>query len=209
MTHPRTLARTAIRDHNAIQKDCELALLVALVMDLEPQVVVEIGAFDGGTLWIWCQLAGLVVAVDRPPVGYKTETKVNTLGCPVVCGDSHDPQTKARLLEVLDGRPVDFLFIDGDHTFDGVKQDYEMYSPLVRPGGVVAFHDVRGHPSFQFVEVDRFWASLDGDKETFISWPHNWGGIGVLRIPDDPEAAVAERRERLEMYHRQQEASYR
>jgi hypothetical protein len=30
---------------------------------------------------------------------------------------------------------VDFLFIDGDHTYEGVKKDFEMYSPLVRREG--------------------------------------------------------------------------
>jgi len=36
----------------------------------------------------------------------------------------------------------DFLFIDGDHTYEGVEGDFEMYSPLVRRGGIIAFHDI-------------------------------------------------------------------
>lgn len=35
--------------------------------------------------------------------------------------------------------PIDFLFIDGDHSFDGVKNDFEKYSPLVN--GTIVFHD--------------------------------------------------------------------
>jgi len=47
------------------------------------------------------------------------------------------------------------LFPDGDHSYEGVKRDFEMYSPLVRPGGIIAFHDT------VFMDgVRRFWAEL-------------------------------------------------
>lgn len=36
---------------------------------------------------------------------------------------------------------VDFIFIDGDHSFDGLRGDWEVWSPLVAPGGIVALHD--------------------------------------------------------------------
>jgi hypothetical protein len=38
---------------------------------------------------------------------------------------------------------VDFLFIDGDHTYDAVRQDYELYFPKIRKGGLIFFHDSR------------------------------------------------------------------
>lgn len=41
----------------------------------------------------------------------------------------------------LDSGPVDFVFIDGDHTFDGLREDWEAWSPLVCEGGIVALHD--------------------------------------------------------------------
>lgn len=37
--------------------------------------------------------------------------------------------------------PVDFVFIDGDHTFDGLRGDWEAWSGLVAEGGIVALHD--------------------------------------------------------------------
>ncbi len=36
---------------------------------------------------------------------------------------------------------IDFLFIDGDHNYEGVKKDWELYSPLLKSGSVIAFHD--------------------------------------------------------------------
>jgi predicted O-methyltransferase YrrM len=41
-------------------------------------------------------------------------------------------------------RPLDFLFIDGDHSYANVLGDYEAWSPKLKPGGVLAFHDY--HP---------------------------------------------------------------
>jgi hypothetical protein len=37
--------------------------------------------------------------------------------------------------------PIDVLFIDGDHTYEGVKDDWDNFSPFIKPGGVVYFHD--------------------------------------------------------------------
>jgi predicted O-methyltransferase YrrM len=37
--------------------------------------------------------------------------------------------------------PIKLLFIDGDHAYESVKQDYELWSPLVVTGGWVIFHD--------------------------------------------------------------------
>ena len=39
--------------------------------------------------------------------------------------------------------PVDFVFIDGDHSEEGLLADWEAWSPLVEPGGIVALHDSR------------------------------------------------------------------
>jgi predicted O-methyltransferase YrrM len=61
-----------------------------------------------------------------------------------VHGDSHEAEMLHRLCGALDHRPIDLLFIDGDHTYDGVRSDYSMYSPLVRRGGLIAFHDIAG-----------------------------------------------------------------
>lgn len=38
-------------------------------------------------------------------------------------------------------RQYDYLLIDGDHSYDGVARDFELYGPLVKPGGIVVFDD--------------------------------------------------------------------
>jgi predicted O-methyltransferase YrrM len=43
--------------------------------------------------------------------------------------------------------PVDFVFIDADHTWEGLRADWTGWSPLVRVGGVIALHDSRSSPT--------------------------------------------------------------
>lgn len=39
-------------------------------------------------------------------------------------------------------KPIEFLFIDGDHEYEAVEKDFLLYSPHVINGGVIAFHDI-------------------------------------------------------------------
>lgn len=41
---------------------------------------------------------------------------------------------------------VDFIFIDGDHSWSGIEADWTGWLPLVAPGGVIALHDSRSYP---------------------------------------------------------------
>lgn len=59
----------------------------------------------------------------------------------LVKGDSRNASVYLNVVGELEGRPVDLLFIDGDHDFAGVESDFLMYSRLVRPGGFLVFDD--------------------------------------------------------------------
>jgi predicted O-methyltransferase YrrM len=37
--------------------------------------------------------------------------------------------------------PIDLIFIDGDHSYEGVKRDWELFLPFINPFGIVIFHD--------------------------------------------------------------------
>ena len=41
----------------------------------------------------------------------------------------------------IETQPIDFMFIDGDHSYEGIKTDWTLWSPLVKTGGIVALHD--------------------------------------------------------------------
>ena len=97
--------------------------------------------------------------------------------------DSHKIDTLNEIRSILKGQKLDFLFIDGDHTYTGVKKDFEMYSPLVREGGIIAFHDIVESKFDKKIEVSKFWNEIKSNYEyrEIISEPNQDGaGIGVI-----------------------------
>ncbi|MEM4488736.1 MAG: class I SAM-dependent methyltransferase [Desulfurococcaceae archaeon] len=103
----------------------------------------------------------------------------------LIRADSHDPKTLEFVKRILGNGKLDFLFIDGDHTYEGVKRDFEMYSPLVRKGGIIAFHDIVEHPPETGCEVSRFWNEIKHSYnylEIVKSWDQKWAGIGVIYV---------------------------
>jgi predicted O-methyltransferase YrrM len=205
----RELAAEAIR-RDAFQKVTELESLLALIRDRRPRTVVEIGTHRGGTLFALCQVAdpaALVVSIDLPKGlfggGYSRQDakRFQEFARPdqqlmTLRRNSHSRRTVRRLKKLLQGRPIDFLMIDGDHRYDGVKRDWEIYEPMVASGGLIAFHDILEHPDQPLSQVDRFWGEIAPERRTveFIEpahdWGHGkWGGIGVV-FKDDAQASA-------------------
>jgi hypothetical protein len=60
---------------------------------------------------------------------------------------------------VIEGT-VELVHIDGDHRYECVKRDFELWSPKVAPGGCILFHDVAA-----IADVQRFFSELPGRKE--------------------------------------------
>jgi predicted O-methyltransferase YrrM len=179
------IADTAIANR-AVQKPRELAEFLSLLIGLDPQVIVEIGVHMGGTLYAWCQIAPFVFGIDE---SWRPSAK--NWGATIVVGDSHQWGTRAELGKALDGKWIDCLYIDGDHTYGGVRRDYEMYAPLVRRGGLIAFHDISpilpGQINTEDIRVKRFWDEIKDESavEIIDAEDHLRGhiagfGIGVL-----------------------------
>lgn len=188
----------------AAQKVAELSWAIQVVRKHEPKTVLEIGTMKGGTLAAWCECAAddaLIVSVDLPGGewggGYTDADVDRLLGYAIkdqkillIRGDSHNDEIRVDVERALDLWPVDFLFIDGDHTYEGVKQDFNDYAPLVAKGGLIGFHDIAHHPAVPRCEVERFWEEIKGDYEHWEKkvdgdergWGP-WAGIGILRIP--------------------------
>lgn len=52
--------------------------------------------------------------------------------------------------------PIDFLFIDGDHSWAGLERDWQDWTPHLVPGGLVALHDSRLLPDREVYDSVRF-----------------------------------------------------
>lgn len=177
------------------QERNEIIQLAKFVYKLQPKVVVEIGTKFGGTFMIWNQIStGIKISVDLVEGMHGGITKVDTYkrnklfkqlygsSCIFIEGNSHDTSTFDLLVKTLNGQKIDFLFIDGDHTYEGVKEDYETYSPLVSENGYIGFHDINDTQRHRDrnVYVGKLWNELVGEKIEF-NVNADWAGIGVIK----------------------------
>lgn len=71
---------------------------------------------------------------------YNNNSKIN-----LIQGNSYFNETENIFKEELSNNELDLLFIDGDHTLDGVKNDFERYSKYVKKEGYIIFDDYH-HP---------------------------------------------------------------
>lgn len=185
------------------QNSFEIEELYKIICQMEPRAVLEIGTARGGTLYLWAQASradALILSVDLPGGKFggaypaeripfykafaRNDQKIHLLR-----KNSHAAETLETVKRYLVHQPVDFAFIDGDHTYEGVKSDFYLYSPLVRKGGIIAFHDILARPDVRDIEVHRFWNEIKNSyaSEEIIG-PDGSGkkvGIGLLHV-DEP-----------------------
>lgn len=192
MTWPLRIAEEAVAEQGSMQKPAELAALLGIVRALDPLTIWEIGTATGGTLWALSRVPGrsrLFVSIDLPDGPYGgdqcvAEERLHELvrphGLKVIRGDSRTVEIPKRYPQLL--------IIDGDHSQSGVYADWERYSPLVTPGGIIALHDILEHPTVSGVDVRLVW------EEIVALEPHTveivdcrpaahggqWGGWGVV-----------------------------
>lgn len=81
-----------------------------------------------------------------------------------VVGDTNLITTAAEVQELLAGRKVDVLFIDGDHMEQTVRRDFKNYSPFVRPGGLIIMHDTQEQRVD--LEVWKVWPEIRANHNT-------------------------------------------
>ena len=128
----------------------EAAFLFRLARDVRRGPVVEIGRFKGGSTLImssalpdgvelWSYDAHVALRPDMPGSLLDAELRgaLERFGLDskvkLLVGDSKtaDPPPD----------PIELLFIDGDHTYEGARSDFERWGTFVAPGGRVLFHD--------------------------------------------------------------------
>lgn len=184
----------------ANQKWSELSRLIRLVQPLRPKWVLEIGVCSGGTLALWSRLAhpsAHLIGID-PGINSEAERRIRAAmtasqTLDLIRCDSHSDSAVQEVASILLGNPLDFLFIDGDHSYTGVRQDWQAYSRFVRPGGLIAFHDIVPDHALRFGihtehdagGVHEFWREIKSSfsYREFVEDPSQNGyGIGVITV---------------------------
>jgi cephalosporin hydroxylase len=175
--------------------------------------ILEIGTFRGGTALLWAHIVansgnGKVYCVDnnfklggfiedgkiyKRQIYNEPEYSRYAKRIIEIEGNSHLPDFVEHVKSIVS--EVSMLFIDGDHSYNGVKLDFYNYKDLVMNKGFVIFHDIVSseylHDDGCFVDVFwneikhkyKSWEFIDGNSYKYA--PSNSMGIGVIQIEED------------------------
>jgi predicted O-methyltransferase YrrM len=174
----------------------EIVSFLDLLSQRPPSTVLEVGTDKGGTFFLLTRVAApdaLLLTMDLPAAQsneypawreflYRAFARERQR-IELLREDSHAPPTLEKMRRLLGNRGLDLLFIDGDHSYEGVKKDFEMYSALVTSGGIIAFHDIVPGPEVNVGGVPRFWNEIKQTRRSleFVKdWNQRGWGIGVL-----------------------------
>jgi len=136
-------------DFKTDQKRNEIIPLLKLLAVRKPRFICEIGTSFGGTLFQLARIShdqARLISIDcgsslvRSRVHARMANKSQRIFC--LRSDSRAPETIQQVRTILGRNKLDFLLIDGDHSYKGVAADFHNYSPFVKEGGLIAFHDV-------------------------------------------------------------------
>jgi len=168
-----------------------------VMKELRPGTFVELGTHSGNSFFSFCQAvaeAGLPTrcyAVDT----WKGDEHANHYSEAVfaeVSRHHHEHYAAfARLLRTtfddavryFDDASVDLLHIDGLHTYEAVRYDFETWLPKLSPGAVVLFHDTNVRE--RNFGVWRLWLELEQAYPHHLEFVHSHG-LGVLQLNDPP-----------------------
>lgn len=157
-----------------IQKE-DLEILLPLVEKLKPKAILEIGTYKGGSATMWKNKfkPKVLITVD-------IERLAKLKNCNYLTGlPSQDPRVFEQISNILGGREIDLLFIDGDHNYEAVKRDFEIFEPLVRPGGMIVFHDILYR--YDDGDVPKLWKEIKRNYNYIeIAQNHDTTGVGVI-----------------------------
>lgn len=182
----------------------EFTELLKVFVSIKPTKFIEIGSLYGWTLQHFIHYAeqgSKALSIDLPvrnfvgPNDWRVEkqesnyknawplwAKSKQCKLHLIPSTSQNPKTLENAKRIFNGEQIDFLFIDGDHTYTGVRLDYEKYGPMVRPGGIIAFHDIGENEEGG---VFNFWNEIKhkhSQYKEFLFDQNKEKGIGVLYV---------------------------
>lgn len=182
------VAKFGVESQMSENERFQLFWLLATQLRLEKQqagvLFVEVGSYAGASLlqsYLALKLLNLPVTTFAvEPEGqlqfFEVLREIGTEAqhVPLMSGDA--VEVVSRECARLGGAP-DAILIDGDHSYEGVKRDLELYFPLLRPGGILIVHD--------------YLPALSDVNREFILYHHKNNEPGIRRACDEYFAAHA------------------
>lgn len=176
------------------ENTAEYAELANKVAESEPRTVLEVGTARGGSLFLWARFFDTVDHICSLDLGSHIDSfekrthlfdRFADINMDFVIANSHLTATREEVERRFDNQAIDFLLIDGDHSYEGVRSDFNMYSKLVSDDGFIAFHDIVNE---EWPGVGRFWREIEPRFETteIITQPERIG-IGIIESVSEIE----------------------
>lgn len=147
-----------------IRMNIDEAALLWRICRYNPGNVAEVGRAEGGSTLLMAAAAKPygVLSVDNDPVD--DENLMDIIFMFGLRPHVHLIVGNSQTMDVMDNHDhFSVVFIDGDHTYSGVKADFENWLPTVKPGGLIAFHDVND-PTLENHGPSQLYAELMTDK---------------------------------------------
>jgi cephalosporin hydroxylase len=182
------------------QIENEILELLNVIHIKRPKKILEIGTHRGGTLYLFSKIMpqdAIIISVDlhisnKPLLLSFAKKKQKII---LIEGDSTNPSIKKNVQKIIAGE-IDFLFLDGDHSYKGIQKDFNAFMPLVKSNGIVAFHDIVPDNETRYGistggwagDVPMFWKEVKANyehKEIVNNWQQDGHGIGVLFLSYD------------------------
>lgn len=168
-----------------------------IIREVRPKIFVELGTHSGNSYFSFCQA---VVEAGIQAKCYAVDTWQ---------GDEHAGQYSeeifaqvhahhqayyagfSRLLRTtfddavtyFADESIDLLHIDGLHTYDAIRHDFETWLPRLAPGAVVLFHDTNVRE--RNFGVWKLWMELQANYPNNLEFVHSHG-LGVLQLNNAP-----------------------
>lgn len=165
-----------------------------LVSNYKPRTIVELGTHYGTSFFSFCQavkdqkLVSKLYAIDTwkgdkhagkyGNTVYKTVTRTKNKYFNKLDINLYQ-QTFNSALNCFQKNSIDLLHIDGLHTYQAVKHDFETWLPKVKDSGIVMFHDIQ--ETKDDFGVYKLWQELK-NKYRYIEFHHSHG-LGVIFMP--------------------------
>jgi hypothetical protein len=168
-----------------------------LVRNILPSKIIELGTHKGTSLFSMaqaikdgksnCQLIGVDTwQGDINTGGYNTESVLGSVKS--IVKDFY-PTVDVKLMQMFFNealsktadKSIDILHIDGLHTYEAVKHDFETWLPKVKEDGVILFHDIVVER--EDFGVIQYWGELKKQYPTHFEFLHSFG-LGVIVVGD-------------------------
>ena len=171
-----------------------------LIQTLSPGIFVELGTHSGNSFFSFCQAAAQsgistrCYAVDTWQGDEHAGHYDESVFARVSAYQQQHYSKFSRLLRMtfddalqyFSDASVSLLHIDGLHTYDAVRRDFESWLPKLAPGAVVLFHDTNVRE--RNFGVWKLWEELQAAYPLNLQFAHSHG-LGVMQLNDAPEHA--------------------